>query len=150
MNTTDNNDRITQNLDSETVKKRASVKQLERELKKLELQQAKAKEKLQKQIEKEKEKSLKARARKNRNHQIYKIGALVPMVFGTAEFDRLIATDSTFVVRIAGVLENLRNAYSNQSSETANNVLESSYLRGIKVLEKNKTKQIIEQREDNE
>lgn len=150
MDITDNNDVTAQNIDSETLKKKTSVRQLERELKKLEIQQAKAKEKLKKQIEKEKEKALKARARKNRNHQIYKIGALVPMVFGTSEFDRLIATDSTFIVRIAGVLENLRSAYSNQSSATAKNVLESSYSRGINVLEKNKSKQSIEQDEDNE
>lgn len=141
---------ITDNFDSDTVKKRASVRQLERELKKLELQQAKAKEKLQKQIEKEKERAQKARARKNRNHQIYKVGALVPMIFGTAEFDKLIATDNKFVTRLAGALVHLRDSYLNSSSAVANNVLESAYIRGTRVLEKDKSKKDIKQSESNE
>lgn len=140
MSITDNNDVATQSFDSDTVKKRSSIKQLERELKKLELQQAKAKEKLQKQIEKEKEKAIKAQARKSRNHQIYKIGALVPAIFGTAEFDKLIATDSKFIARIAGAIAHLQGCYEN-SSHDAVIVLDNAYKKGVSILEKNKNRQ---------
>lgn len=73
--------------------KKLTVKQLEHKLKQLELQQLKAKDKLTKQIEREKQKEFNSQARKQRNKKIYDWGGLIPLVFGTDEFDKL--ADST-------------------------------------------------------
>lgn len=82
---TDNTQDINQKIET----KKLTVKQLEQQLKRLEQQQLKAKEKLAKQIEREKEKEQKSQARKLRNKKIYDWGGLVPLVFGTDEFDKI-------------------------------------------------------------
>jgi hypothetical protein len=82
---TNNSQEINQKIET----KKLTVKQLELQLKRLEQQQLKAKEKLAKQIEREKEKEQKSQARKQRNKKIYDWGGLVPLVFGTDEFDKI-------------------------------------------------------------
>jgi hypothetical protein len=82
---TDNTQEISQKIEN----KKMTVKQLELQLKRLEQQQLKAKEKLAKQIEREKDKEQKSQARKLRNKKIYDWGGLVPLVFGTDEFDKI-------------------------------------------------------------
>ena len=78
-----------QDIEQKIETKKLTIKQMELQLKKLEQQQLKAKEKLEKQIEREKEKQQKNQARKLRNKKIYDWGALLPLVFGADEFDKI-------------------------------------------------------------
>lgn len=84
-NMTDNKEDI----NTKIATKKLTVKQLELQMKRLELAQAKAKDKLAKQIEREKDKELKTQARKHRNKKIYDWGVLIPLVFGTNDFDNI-------------------------------------------------------------
>lgn len=96
---TDSTQAINQKLET----KKLTVKHLELQLKRLEQQQAKAKDKLAKQIEREKDKELKSQSRKLRNKKIYDWGGLLPLVFGTEDFDK-IADNSDLKNTLIGLL----------------------------------------------
>jgi hypothetical protein len=94
---------IIQTINQKLETKKLTVKQLELQLKRLEQQQAKAKDKLAKQIEREKDKELKSQSRKLRNKKIYDWGGLLPLVFGTEDFDK-IADNSDLKNTLIGLL----------------------------------------------
>ena len=87
---------------SETKQK---IKQINQQMNRIQKEKEKLENQLTRQHEREQLKLLKEAQRKRRNHNVYQWGALIPLVFGTEEFDLMFDNFSLKALFVGLIIE---------------------------------------------